>query len=244
MFPAPAYIAEPVDPRIQVHRLQTSDGETLIVWRGPDPAPGCPYLIFFHGNGSHLSVERWRHGRIMDAGLGLIAPAYRGYSGSSGTPGEAGLMTDARQVHDWALQGGVSADMLVVQGHSMGSGVAVALAAELTVGALVLEAPFLSLLAMVRRQMPILPVDLLLKHRFRSDERMGSVTAPILIAHGSQDRLIPPSQSKALHRLAGDGAEYVVMPGSDHNTMVRDGLYEDIVWPYLAGIYENCEGLR
>ena len=244
IFPAPEGDATPRDPRIETRTIATSDGETLVAWTGPAPAPGCPVLLFFHGNGSRLDWEHWRHERIMDAGLGLMALAYRGYSGSSGAPSETGLHVDAQSAYDALLSAGIPSDRIVVHGHSLGTAVATELAAEMNVAALVLEAPFMSMEAMVRSRFPIFPVALMLRHPFRSDGTIGQVEAPVLMVHGSADQLIPVAQSEALFALANDPKEHHIMTGSDHNTLVRDGLYEDYVWPFLAAKFPQCEGIQ
>lgn len=244
LFPAHKGEVFPDDARISVQEIPTPDGETLVAWTGPDPAPGCPVLTFFHGNASRLDVEKWRHGRIMNAGLGLVAISYRGYSGSTGSPSETGLNIDAQAVYDWVLAKGVAPGDLVVQGHSLGSGVAVKLAAEAQVGALVLEAPFLSLLEVAKAQVPLMPVKWLLRHPFRSDLLITQIKEPLLVYHGSDDRLIPFAQSAALFDLATQPKTYQLMEGSDHNTLVRDGAYENVVWPFLSELYPDCGGLQ
>ena len=70
---------------------------------------------------------------------------------------------------------------IVVWGESLGSGVAVALAADKPVGRVILEAPFTSAAAVAAGRYWYLPVRLLMKDQFRSDERIGKVTAPVLI---------------------------------------------------------------
>jgi uncharacterized protein len=97
---------------------------------------------------------------------------------------------------------------------------------------LILEAPYFSLLDLLQSKLPLLPVDLVLRSRFRSDRWIGRVEAPVLIVHGDADRLIPPAQSERLFQLSGPRSTRIVMPGSDHATLARDGLY-DHVWPFL-----------
>ena len=128
---------------IEVVEIATADGERLVGWWLP-PKDGKPVILFFHGNASTLEgdVGRWR--RIAGQGAGFLAIAYRGYGGSTGTPTEKGLYQDSLAAYGW-LAKRASADNIVIHGFSLGSGVAVRLASETPARALVLEAPFTSI---------------------------------------------------------------------------------------------------
>ena len=112
--------------------LTASDGERSVAWHVA-PRDGKPVILYFHGNGGALRyrVERFR--RLIRDGVGLVALEYRGYGGTSGTPTEAGLIADAEAAYAFAAAR-YPAQQLVFWGESLGSGVAVALAAEKPVG--------------------------------------------------------------------------------------------------------------
>ncbi|CAN0601685.1 unnamed protein product, partial [Ectocarpus sp. 12 AP-2014] len=86
--------AEAGEARLIEHRVPTHDGENLIVWR-TSAVHGKPTVLYFSGNAGGLKdrTDRFRH--LIDAGFGVIAPAYRGSSGSTGKPNEAALLGDA-----------------------------------------------------------------------------------------------------------------------------------------------------
>jgi fermentation-respiration switch protein FrsA (DUF1100 family) len=122
--------------------LDTADGERVIVWH-VSPRNGQPVFVYFHGNGGSL---RWREERLhdlIDDGSGLVALSYRGYGGSSGHPTEKGLIEDARAAYAFAVTH-YPAERLVLWGESLGTAVAIQLAADNPVGYVVLEAPFTS----------------------------------------------------------------------------------------------------
>jgi fermentation-respiration switch protein FrsA (DUF1100 family) len=125
------------------HILPTADGEKVIVWHVP-AKPGHAVVLYFPGNGDFLagSVSRFRD--IASGGTGLVALSYRGYAGSTGQPSEPGLLQDAAAAYGFT-SARYSADRIVVWGFSLGTGVAVALAAEQPVGKLILEAPYTSM---------------------------------------------------------------------------------------------------
>jgi fermentation-respiration switch protein FrsA (DUF1100 family) len=216
---------------IQAVRLTTPDGEHLVGWYLP-PRAGKPIILFFDGNGGSLrrQGERWR--TIARAGVGFFAVGYRGYSGSTGQPTEAGLHTDARVAYAWVAARYRPAD-IVIQGHSLGTGVAVRLASERPERALILEAPFTSAEDVAAGWAPFLPVRLLIQDRYLSRDYIGQVHCPVLIAHGDRDHVIAFHFGQELYALANPPKAFVRIPGGDHDDLVSRGLY-DHVWPFLG----------
>ncbi len=129
-------------PEAEEHVLTTADGEKVIVWHVP-AKPGHPVVLYFHGNGDFLAGFFGRFRDLIADGTGVVALSYRGYAGSSGQPSEHGLLQDAAAAYAFTTAR-YSADRIVVWGFSLGTGVAVALAAEQPVGKLILEAPYTS----------------------------------------------------------------------------------------------------
>lgn len=210
----------------QAVRIATEDGESLVAWYRA-PQPGQPIFLFFDGNGGRPQIwgGRWR--RISESGAGFLAVYYRGYSGSSGRPSERGLHLDARAGYDWLRAQGYQPRDIVIHGFSLGSGVAVRLASERAARALVLEAPFTGVDDVAAAHFTPLS-RLLIRDSFRSREWIGGVQMPVLIVHGDADTLIPFSQGQALFALANEPKRFVRMRGSDHATLVRDGIYPHI----------------
>ena len=146
------------------------------------PREGRPVFLYFHGNGGSL---RWRNERfraLIAEGGGLVALSYRGYGGSSGPPTEPGLFEDAATAYAFAVAR-YPAERIVLWGESLGTALAIAIAAENPVGRVVLEAPFTSAADVAALHYWFVPVRLLMKDQFRSDQRVGKVTAPVLVVH-------------------------------------------------------------
>jgi pimeloyl-ACP methyl ester carboxylesterase len=159
--------------------LDSAGSERVIAWHVA-PRGGKPVVLYFHGNGGALRYRVARFRALVADGAGLVALSYRGYAGSSGRPTEAGLIADGTAAYEFAASR-YPADRIVLWGESLGSGVAVAVAAEKTVSRVVLEAPFASAVDIAARAYPFVPVLWLMKDQFRSDLRVGKVTAPVLI---------------------------------------------------------------
>lgn len=238
-FPDPTLAVLPEASPYQEIHVETPDGERLLAWT-MDAAPGCPTMLFFHGNGGHIERDPWRYERLREAGVGMLALSWRGYAGSTGTPSQDGLYMDAQAAYDTLIASGLAPENIVVHGFSLGTGPATRLAAENPAGALVLEAPYYSILRIAQRKAPIFPVGLGFRNGFRSDRYIGDVAAPVLIVHGSADSVIPAADSADLAALAPENTTRIVFEGSEHATLVRDGLYERAVWPFLSALYPDC----
>jgi fermentation-respiration switch protein FrsA (DUF1100 family) len=206
--------------------LTTADGERVIVWHVP-PREGRPVIIYFQGNGGGLSLRARRFTALARDGIGLVAVNYRGYGGSSGSPSEEGLTADARAAYDFALAR-YDAKRIVPWGESLGTGVAIALAAEKPVAKLVLEAPFTSAVDIAARVYSFAPVRWLMKDQFRSDERIGRISAPILVLHGERDGVVPIAFGERLFELAREPKRFVRYPQAGHEGLDGHGALSDV----------------
>jgi fermentation-respiration switch protein FrsA (DUF1100 family) len=208
-------------PEAQEIVLDTADGERVIAWHVP-PRGDQPVILYFHGNGGSLRgrVERFR--ALTADGSGLVALSYRGYGGSSGRPSESGLLADAGAAYAFALAR-YPAERIVLWGESLGTGVAVALAAEKPVARVILESPFTSAVDIAARRYWFVPVRWLMKDQFRSDLRVGKVAAPVLVLHGERDAVVPIALGERLYALINAPKRFVRFPGAGHNDLGASG---------------------
>jgi uncharacterized protein len=206
--------------------LTTADGEKVIVWHLA-AKPGHAVILFFHGNGDFLAGLVGRFRDITQDGTGLVALSYRGYAGSTGRPSERGLLLDAQAAHAFALAR-YGAERIVPWGFSLGSGVAVALAADLPVGKLVLEAPYTSITDLAAAKLPFMPVGWLLRDQFHSDRRIARVRVPLLIMHGERDVTIPIKLGERLFALAREPKQFVRFPEGGHDDLEDHGAIETV----------------
>jgi hypothetical protein len=220
-------------PQAQEITLTSSDSEKLIAWYVPARGEK-PIVIYFQGNAEGLPARVGRFTWLTGDGTGLLALNYRGYGGSTGSPSEQGLIRDARAAYDF-VRAQYAARRIVLFGESLGTGVAVSLAAEHEIDALILDAPYTSIAEVGAAHYPFAPVRWLLKDKFHSDERIGGVSAPLLVLHGGQDRIVPIRFGERLFALAREPKRFVRFPQGGHvnlddygaATVVRQFLSEN-----------------
>ncbi len=181
--------------------MSTPDGESLVLWFSP-PDPGRPTVLFLHGNAGSIAHRADRLAFYQSRGFGTAFLSWRGYGGSTGQPDEAGLLLDAETALAHLATRGIATDRVVLVAESLGTGVAVQLAARSPVGALVLEAPFTAAVDVAARAYPGVPVRWLMRDQFRSRDHIAKVRAPLLILHGERDSIIPISFGRTLFDLA------------------------------------------
>jgi len=211
-------------PQAEEHVLTASDGEKVIVWHVP-AKPGRPVILYFPGNGDFLAGRIDRLKAMTADGTGLVALSYRGYAGSSGAPSEEGLLRDAAAAYAFTTAR-YAAERIVAWGFSLGSGVAVAVAADHPVGKLILEAPYTSTADVAASVFRFVPVRLLMRDQFRSDERIARVMVPLLVMHGTNDLAISIMFGERLFALAHEPKQFVRFAGGGHDNLDAFGAIE------------------
>ncbi len=202
-------------PRAVAEVLPTADGQRLTAWWVAPADDARPMYLYLHGNGAHLASRARRFARLTADGAGLYAVSWRGYGGSTGSPTEAGLIEDARAAYA-RLAREVAPRRIVVYGESLGTTVAVLLAAEVETAGLVLDSSFASALALAADAYPWLPVGWLLRDRYRADLAAPNVTVPVLQVHCADDPVTPLAHAKALHALLREPRPIALVDGRCH----------------------------
>ena len=230
---APASQQASVPPGFEATTVATPDGERLrALWKAP--RPGCGVVLAFHGNGDvpERPAERFGRGAWAAGGWGVLAIAYRGYAGSTGSPSGVGIADDALAAYDELRRREPTAPVLV-HGHSLGSWPAVSVASARPVLALYLEAPFRSMTSLISGLFPWLPTTLLLRDPMRSDLKLPNVRAPVIIVHGDADGIVPPSSGRALAATRPAGTTFDVV-SADHMSVL--GAEDDVWEPRFAAM--------
>ncbi|MBW2528241.1 MAG: alpha/beta hydrolase [Deltaproteobacteria bacterium] len=209
--------------------LRAADGTGLHGWlyRPPGTSPP-PLLLYFGGNAEEVSGAV-AMGAILRA-WAVAAINYRGYGLSEGTPSEAALFADSLVIHDELLQRfELDRANVVAMGRSLGSGVAVYLASQRPLRAVVLTTPYDSITAVGQATYPIVPVGLLLRHPFDSLSRASSIPTPVLMLVAAEDTLIPPAHARRLYDRWAGPKQWHLLPDRHHNDIQLAPQY----WPRI-----------
>ena len=212
-------------PAVEEVRIESADGKRLQAWlvkprQGPLPAlpaSPAPLVLYFGGNAEEVS---WMLEQVGNApSVGWLITAYRGYGASEGQPSERALIADALLWYEYARKlPGVDTRRIYAFGRSLGSGVAVPLAAGSKLAGVILVTPPDSLTALAQHYYPFLPVRWILRHPFDSLALAPRIDVPLLCFIAARDEVVPPVHSERLFEAWGGPKLRVLLEGATHNT--------------------------
>lgn len=226
-----------LEPKREIVCLTTADGLNLRSWYFRPDREGASVVLFLHGNagdiGNHLPFAKF----LVEAGYGVLALEYRGYGGNPGSPDEPGLIADGRAAFAFLKAQGVPDSNIVLFGESLGTGVAIQLAAEHHVRAMILRSPYTSIAEVAAIQLPYIPASWLVRDRFDSLAKIGRNKAPLFVFHGANDTLIPLALGRELFDAAPASARgpktWLTLDGVGHDD-VQTPEAERAVLDFLA----------
>ena len=198
----------------EILKLKDASGATVAATYLPNP--GATYTILFsHGNAGDIGDFEPDFRKLHDMGFAVLSYDYPGYGLSDGKPSEAGAYRaiDAAYAHLTKTMN-VPAGSIIVMGHSLGGGVATDLAAREKVGGLILQSTFTSAFRVLTNYR-ILPFD-----KFNNIAKIGNVTCPILIAHGTNDEVIAYHHGQELFAAAHNPVTFHSAPGAGHDVLM------------------------
>ncbi len=198
---------------------QTPDGLTLRHWYVPPSEAGAAVLVVFHGNAGHLGDRVSKLKEIIEAGFGVLFAGYRGYGGNPGKPTEDDLTADAHLLLDWLAAQGVPAERTVIYGESLGTGVAVKMAAERESAAVILESPYTSIAEVAQIHYWYLPAKGLVLDKWDSMAHIGRIQAPLLVVHGARDKTVPTRYGRRLFEAAPEPKELFILENGAHEDL-------------------------
>ncbi len=214
---------------LMVESIPVSDSASVDAWHLTQ-SPAQTTVLFFGGNGFYLVQSRGYLEALTRPPVNALLWDYRGYGRSGGSPSADVLRKDALTVYDSLVaKPSVTPEHLLVWGHSLGSFMATHVAAERSVGGMVLENPATNVEDWTGHLFPWyvrlflgVEIDPALKQDDNL-ERVRRLDVPLLVVGGTDDPVTAPEMARRLHReAAGTDPRLVLVEGGEHN-----GLYED-----------------
>jgi len=246
-FPMKKMAATPSDIGLSYEdvRLQTPDGETIASWHipaAPDASgPGQGFtLVYFHGNAGNISHRLDSIAFFHKLGLSVFIVGYRGYGESTGKPSVNGTIQDARTAWQWlTVEKGVPASRIILFGRSLGGGVAAALAAEMTPGALILESTFTSLHDVGKGMFLWLP-GFLFREDYTTTSNIQGLRVPLLVVHSPTDEVINFRMGREIFDSYSGPKAFLQIRGSHNGGWISDlAVYESGVRNFIEKLHSG-----
>lgn len=226
---------------MEVVELRTADGLVLTGWHRRPTRPGRPTVVLFHGNAGHLGMRAFKARVFLEAGYGVLLAPYRGFGGNPGQPSEEGLYRDARAALDHLEGLGVTGPGVVLYGESLGTGVAVQMATERAVAAVILEAPFTAIADVAATHFRLVPVRPLIRDRYDNLSKIRYIRAPLLVIHGEHDITVPVRFGRRLFAAAREPKRALFLPRAGHNDVYEYGA-GDAALAFLQEVVRTFPG--
>ena len=212
--------------------------EHMHCWWIPNDARPDRYLIYLHGSAFNIGANVNHARRFQNLGFSVLLISYRGYGHSEGEfPTEAQVYADAESAWNYLVtHKGIRPGNIFIYGHSLGGAVAINLAVmHPEAGGLIVEGAFTSIADMGRQHQyyRFLPIDLITHQRFDSISKISRLKIPVLIMHGTEDKVVPFSMSRRLYEKAPSPKRFKLILGGGHNNSARVGGVE-----YLNSVRE------
>ena len=198
--------------------LPRTDGVRQFAWvmKAESGGADAAWVLYLHGNAATIASRGnlARYAQLRELGLHVLAPEYRGFGGLDGVPSEGSLALDARAAYDYLRTDlGVPPERIVIFGWSLGSAVAVSLAADVPQAAVILEGAPASIADIGAIQYPIFPIRLVMRNPFDSITRVNRIRAPVLFLHSPEDEVIPIGEARRLFDAATAPKTFVEVRG-------------------------------
>jgi fermentation-respiration switch protein FrsA (DUF1100 family) len=187
-------------------------------------------VLYFHGNADDLT--RWGQyaGDFTRNNYDILMIDYRQFGKSTGELSENALHSDAHYVYEWAKKR-FPESKIVVYGRSLGTGIATRLASENNPKMLLLETPYFSLIDVGISYLPVIPYDILLRYKMRTDLCIKQVKCPIHLFHGTKDEVVPYQSSIKLANLLNKKPSEILttIPEGKHKNLGKFPEYHRVL---------------
>lgn len=204
------------------------DGASVQVWYHEPTRPGMPMVLFLHGNAGTLGYRAPKFKELIDMGFGFAAPAYHGFSKSEGKPTAETIFSDVITTIDFLKDKGFEAKNIIIVGESLGTGIAVEMAAKQQFAGVFLITPYTSIANRAQEMYWYFPIKSLVKDNFSSEDKIDKINAPLLIVHGTNDTVIPHSHAERLIELAREPKKIIIYPGFGHSNLDNATIFHEM----------------
>ena len=199
----------------EVKKVYISSDEKLIGWYF-EKNKNFKTLLFFHGNAGKIDNRIYKLNEFSKMNINYLIFGYRGFSGNSGKPHEEGLYKDSKAAKLWLNKKNILDEKIILYGESLGTAIAIDLAAKNKFAGIILESPFTSMTELAKKYYPYLPVNLILRDKFDSIKKLKLIEAPILIMHGKKDKIVPFDMGLEIYENSNDPKFNYFRDNDDH----------------------------
>jgi uncharacterized protein len=211
--------------------FEAEDGVRIQALKFHNPSSDS-ITIYFHGNAGNLYYRLEDYQRLRRLGTSVFAVSYRGYAKSEGTPSEAGIYRDGKAAFDYVTQVlGISPSRIFLFGRSIGSVVATDLAQDKDIAGLILVSP----LSNARDQAAAMGLGFVASfvgNTFENDSKIKRLIAPLVVIHGTQDKVIPIGMGRKVFDAATSQKSFYGIQEAGHNNISRQ--FADRYWPIVS----------
>ena len=196
------YSGDNLEVNIEKVSIQTTDNINLLGWFHAKNLKSYKTIIYFHGNAGKLENRIHKLNHFKDIKVNFLIIAWRGFSGNEGKPSEEGLYEDGNSSIRWLKNLGLTEKDIIIYGESLGTGIATEISQNKNFAGLILETPFTSMIDAAKNFYPYIPVDLILKDKYKNNVKIKNINVPLLVMHGEEDQIVPFWMGKKIYEIA------------------------------------------
>ena len=220
---------------IEKVKITTEDNLELLAWYHEKDIINSKTILYLHGNAGSLENRIHKINNFEDININFLLLAWRGFSGNKGQPNEQGLYKDGKAAIKWLKKKGVKDQNIIIYGESLGTGVATEIVQHNNFAGLILETPFTSMVEAAKNFYPYIPVNLILKDKYKNDIKIKNINIPILIMHGEVDQIVPFWMGKKIYEMANE-PKYSYFTKYDDHMMEFDNNLVLVVKTFIKSL--------
>lgn len=223
---------------IKHHFINTEDNKKIELLHFKSIQATQQLVIYFHGNAGNLYQRIDGMTRISQMQTDVILLGYRGYGLSEGKASEKGINLDGKAVIDFALNKlGYLESNITIIGRSIGSTVAVKVSQNRQFKQLILISPLTSATQMAAEKMPIM--QWFVKGELDNLSSLQNVDIPLIIIHGSEDKVIPFAMGQKLFDSYKGEKNLISIQEAGHNNLQQYSEYWFALDKWISGATTN-----